>query len=70
MGQFCGALWTSTSQKGLEYYSGNVSFPFPVAAGQKVKIVVFANDRKEPGNPEHETKPDYTIILSSPKAQG
>lgn len=69
MGENVGALWTNTSQKGAEYYKGNVKFPFPVAAGQQVKIVVFANDRKEPGKPEDEKKPDYNIVLSTPKGQ-
>jgi len=64
MGQNIGALWTN--HKGdLEYYAGNIKLPFDVKAGDRIKIVVFTNEKKE-----QENHPDYNILLSTPKKQG
>ena len=60
-----GALWTNTSKKGLEYYSGNITWH-----GEKIKIVVFANTKKDPDDPEQENLPDYNILLNTPRKQG
>lgn len=65
MGQNIGALWTKQSKNDLEYYSGNITWK-----GEKIKIVVFANTKKEPDNPEHENYPDYNILLNTPRSQG
>lgn len=65
MGMSIGALWTNKSPKGLEYYSGNVKLPRDMKQGEKLKIVVFANDKKK-----EENHPDYNILESTPKRQG
>lgn len=59
MGQTIGGLWTKHKDD-LEYYSGNITWK-----GEKIKIVVFANTRKE-----EENHPDYNILLSTPRRQG
>ena len=63
--QKLGALWTNTSKAGLEYYSGNITWK-----GEKIKIIVFANTKKDPTDPEQERLPDYSILLDTPRKQG
>ena len=60
-----GALWTNTSKAGLEYYKGSINWK-----GDKIKIVVFANTKKDPNDPEQERLPDYTILLDAPRSRG
>lgn len=60
MAQIIGALWTKQSKNNLEYYSGNITWK-----GEKIKIVVFANEKKK-----EENHPDYNIVLSTPRKQG
>lgn len=69
MGQSIGALWTNHKGE-MEYYKGNVRVPFAVRAGDKIKIVVFANTKKDPDDPEQESWPDYNILLDAPRRQG
>ena len=64
MGQNIGALWTQHKGE-MEYYSGNIT-----VKGEKIKIVVFSNTKKDPTDPEQERFPDYNILLSTPKRQG
>ena len=61
MGASIGALWTQHKGE-MEYYSGNVTVD-----GKKIKIVVFANTKKDPNDPAQERFPDYNILLSTPK---
>ena len=51
--QYIGALWAKESG-GNKFLSGEVEVD-----GQKVRIVVFKNNRKE-----KETHPDYNILLA------
>jgi hypothetical protein len=54
-----GALWAKKSGNGLVYLSGEVEI-----GGNKTKITVFKNDRKN--KPTH---PDYNILLSTIRHQ-
>jgi len=64
MGESIGALWTKTKKDDpdFEYYSG-----FVKSAGVKINIVVFANQKKDPANPEHKDWPDYNILRNTPR---
>jgi len=64
MGQKIGSLWTNHKGE-LEYYKGNLTWK-----GEKIKIVVFSNTKKDPDDPEQEKYPDYNILLDTPRKQG
>jgi hypothetical protein len=55
-----GALWEKISQRGLNFYSGEVVIPEGMKPGEKIQLVLFKNDRKEPGSKQ----PDWRIYLS------
>ena len=48
-----GALWEKESRKGQHFLSGEIQI-----GGQRMQIVCFKNDRKEPGSKQ----PDWTIL--------
>lgn len=53
-----GALWKKESKDGKIYFSGNIE----IAEGNKIRVVVFANDRKK-----NEREPDYRIYETEAK---
>lgn len=54
-----GALWIQKSQKnGKTFLSGNIK----LEEGEKIKVIVFRNDRKEEGSKQ----PDYRIFRQKP----
>jgi uncharacterized protein (DUF736 family) len=57
--KYIGALWVGKSQKGKMFLSGNVE----LVEGDKVKIIIFKNERKEEGSKQ----PDYRILRQKPK---
>lgn len=52
-----GALWSKTSGKGTDFFTGNVEID-----GIKTDIVIFKNDKGD-----NEKRPDYKIYVSKPK---
>jgi uncharacterized protein (DUF736 family) len=58
--KYIGALWVGKSQKGKMFLSGNIE----LVEGEKIKIIVFKNERKEEGSKQ----PDYRILKQRPKA--
>ena len=57
-----GALWLNESRDGKKYMSGSVDLP----CGQKLKVVVFKNTYKQPG----EKTPDYKIYPAEDRGAG
>lgn len=55
-----GAVWKTTSKRGLEYLSGKVN-----VEGKDYQVAMFINDKK--GN---EKAPDYRIVIDEPREQG
>lgn len=53
-----GGLWLKTSNAGKKYMSGRFNID-----GQTVEVVVFKNERKQPG----EKTPDYRVYRSQPR---
>lgn len=57
--QSIGALWSSTTRNGDEYFKGQIELD-----GAKVSIIVFRNKRKS-----LEKHPDYQIFKSVPRGE-
>ena len=55
-----GGLWLGESGNGKKYMKGEITLH-----GSKIKIIVFKNDRKQPG----EKYPDYHIFESIKQEQ-
>ncbi len=56
-----GGLWLKTSNSGKKYMSGKFTIN-----GETVEVVVFKNERKQPG----ERTPDYRVYKSQPRDGG
>lgn len=54
-----GGLWMNEAKSGKKYMSGSVEIK-----GEKVKIIVFKNDRNRE---EGDKKPDYKIYEHTPR---
>lgn len=58
-----GAIWKC--KDGKDYFTGSIEGPLNLGEGEKLKIVVFKNQRKE-----KDTQPDYNILKSKPRDGG
>lgn len=58
-----GAIWKG--KDGKDYFTGSIEGPLNLGEGEKLKIVVFKNQRKE-----KDTQPDYNILKSKPREGG
>ena len=65
MKESIGALWEKTSQKGTAFMSGVITVPEGARAGDRIEVVVFANDKGD--NPK---RPDHRIYQGEQRTHG